>query len=91
MQNEEEKTFDPNFWKDSKEAEKVMKSIRVKKKWVEDYNNAKSLFDDLDVIYEFNKEGEATDKEYIPPCYSISLGDILSNFHNRLITSGSRK
>ena len=40
-----------------------MKSIRVKKKWVEDYNNAKSLFDDLEVIYEFNKEGEATDKE----------------------------
>ena len=40
-----------------------MKSIRVKKKWVEDYNNAKSLFDDLEVIYEFNKEREATDKE----------------------------
>ncbi len=40
-----------------------MKSIRVKKKWVKDYNNAKSLFEDLEVIYEFNKEGEATDKE----------------------------
>ena len=37
-----------------------MKSIREKKKWVEDYNNAKSLIDDLEVIYEFYKEDEAT-------------------------------
>ena len=37
-----------------------MKSIREKKKWVEDYNNAKNLVEDLEVIYEFYKEKEAT-------------------------------
>jgi len=40
-----------------------MKEIRVKKKWVKDYNTAKSLVEDLEVLYEFNKEGESTDKE----------------------------
>jgi peptide chain release factor 2 len=34
-----------------------MKSLRVKKKWVEDYNNSVSLLEDLEVLYEFYKEG----------------------------------
>jgi len=58
--NEEEQTFDPNFWNDSKKAESVMRSIREKKSWVNDFNNAKTLFEDLEVIYEFYKEEEAT-------------------------------
>lgn len=37
-----------------------MKSLRVTKKWVEDYNKAKSLTEDLEVLYEFYKEGDAT-------------------------------
>ena len=40
-----------------------MKEIRVKKKWVKDYNTVRSLVEDLEVLYEFNKEGESTDKE----------------------------
>ncbi|WP_250436717.1 peptide chain release factor 2 [Hanstruepera flava] len=60
IQNEEEQTFDPNFWNDSKAAESVMQSLRSKKKWVEDYNEAKVLVEDLEVIYEFFKEGEST-------------------------------
>ncbi|WP_338733732.1 peptide chain release factor 2 [Mangrovimonas cancribranchiae] len=60
IQNEEEQTFDPNFWNDSQAAEKIMKSLRTKKKWVEDYNSSKTLVEDLEVIYEFYKEEEAT-------------------------------
>ena len=37
-----------------------MKSIREKKKWIEDYNTVKSLIEDVEVIYEFYKEDEAT-------------------------------
>lgn len=37
-----------------------MRSIREKKSWVKDFNSAKSLFEDLEVIYEFYKEDEAT-------------------------------
>lgn len=37
-----------------------MKSLRVKKKWVEDYKTLKSQIEDLEVLYEFYKEGEST-------------------------------
>jgi peptide chain release factor 2 len=40
-----------------------MKEIRVTKAWVKDYNTAKNLVDELEILYEFNKEGEYTDKE----------------------------
>ncbi len=37
-----------------------MKSLRVKKKWVQDFKEAKTLVEDLEVIYEFFKEEEAS-------------------------------
>ena len=37
-----------------------MKSLREKKSWIQDYNASKTLIDDLEVIYEFFKEGEAS-------------------------------
>lgn len=40
-----------------------MKTLRVKKKWVKDYNTGKNLVDDLQVLYEFFKEGESTAEE----------------------------
>jgi len=63
ISNEEEKTANPDFWNDPKEAESLMKSLRFKKKWVEDYNKALSLDEDLQVLYEFFKEGEVDENE----------------------------
>ncbi|WP_143034126.1 peptide chain release factor 2 [Bizionia paragorgiae] len=63
INNEEEQTFDPDFWNDSKAAEIIMKSLRTKKQWVQDYNTSKSLVEDLEVLYDFYKEDEATLKE----------------------------
>jgi peptide chain release factor 2 len=37
-----------------------MKSLREKKSWVDDYKSGKTLVEDLEVIYEFYKEDEAT-------------------------------
>lgn len=56
----EEKTLAPGFWDNSQAAELLLKEINSKKKWVEGYENAVSLFDDLEVIFEFHKEGEAS-------------------------------
>ena len=61
--NEEEKTFDPNFWNNPKEAEIVMKQLRVQKKWVSDYNKASNLIDELQVLIEFYNEGEIDETE----------------------------
>jgi len=58
--NDDEKTFDPNFWNKPKEAELFMKELRTKKKWVTDFQKAESLTDDADILYEFFKEGEGT-------------------------------
>ena len=61
--NEEEKTANPSFWNNPKEAEIVMKELRFKKKWVEDYRKIISLNEDLNVLYEFYKEGEIDETE----------------------------
>ncbi len=58
ISNEEEQTVDPNFWNNPKEAEMLMKSLRFKKKWLEDYLTSVSLDEDLQVLFDFYKEGE---------------------------------
>ena len=40
-----------------------MKSIQSKKKWISDYEKAKEHLDELQVLYEFYKEKEATEAE----------------------------
>ena len=63
ISNEEEKTFAPDFWNNAKEAELIVQNLRSKKKWVEDYNKAVQLTDELQLAYEFYKEGELSEKE----------------------------
>ena len=63
--NEEEKTTNPDFWNDPKAAEVIMKELRFKKKWVEDYNTIIRRNEDLNVFYEFYKEDEAEEKEVV--------------------------
>jgi len=63
ISNEEELTANPAFWNNPKEAEIVMRNLRFKKKWVEDFNAILNNFDELTVLLDFYAEGEATDKE----------------------------
>ncbi|MDP5201627.1 peptide chain release factor 2 [Flavobacterium sp. DG2-3] len=61
--NEEEKTFAPDFWNNPKEAELIVKNLRNKKKWIEDYDKAATLTEELQLAYDFYKEGELTVEE----------------------------
>ncbi|MEN8136960.1 MAG: peptide chain release factor 2 [Bacteroidota bacterium] len=63
ISNEEDKTLAPDFWNDPKKAEVLLKSLRQKKQWVESYNELRSLSEDLSVLIDFVKEGEATEEE----------------------------
>ncbi|MDZ7614888.1 MAG: peptide chain release factor 2 [Flavobacteriaceae bacterium] len=63
VSNEEEKVANPAFWDNAKEAESFMKTLREKKKWVTDYEKAKSLSDDLFILYDFFKEGESSEAD----------------------------
>ncbi|MCD6542967.1 MAG: peptide chain release factor 2 [Flavobacteriaceae bacterium] len=65
ISNEEEKASDPDFWNNPKEAEIAMRSLRGKKKWVNDYMQVKTDGEDLRVLYDFYKENEATEEEVI--------------------------
>jgi len=61
--NEEEQTFAPDFWNNPKKAEAVVKNIRSKKKWVEDYEKGEALNEELQILVEFFKEGDATEHD----------------------------
>ncbi|TXG39789.1 peptide chain release factor 2 [Seonamhaeicola maritimus] len=88
IQNEEEKTFDPNFWDDPKKAEIVMKSLRVKKKWVEDYNLLKTQLEDIEVLYEFYKEGDAEADDVVKQYEATSTFLEDTEFKNMLSDEG---
>ncbi len=55
--------MDPNFWDDPKQAEKVLKELKSHKNWVKQYEEVATHTDDLEVLMEFLKEGEATEGE----------------------------
>jgi peptide chain release factor 2 len=63
LDEEEGKTHDPDFWDDAKKAEVQLKKVSGIKSWIELYNKAKGNIDDLQVLVEFLKSGDATDKE----------------------------
>lgn len=57
---DEKHTLDPGFWDDPKKAEKILKQIRNRKVWTDSYKAAASAVDDVVVLQEFNKSGDAT-------------------------------
>lgn len=63
LSEEELKTQDPEFWNDPKEAEKKMKSIRTLKFWINAYEELEELYGEVEVLYEFIKEGEGEESE----------------------------
>jgi len=67
-----------------------MKVLREKKKWVEDYNKAKSLVEDLEVLFEFYKAEEVSASE-LENQYNKALNIIEHlEFKNMLSEKGDR-
>lgn len=63
VQEAELKTQDPGFWDDPKKAEVHMKSIRGIKFWITSFDGLLELNGDLEVLFEFAKEGEGDEEE----------------------------
>jgi len=86
--NEEEKTLAPDFWNNAKEAEIYIKNLRSKKKWIEDYNKAVEMTDELQLAYEFYKEGELSVEE-LDEQYNLTQNHIEAiEFKNMLSDEG---
>ena len=55
--------LNPNFWDDPKRAEGIMKELKSHKNWLGQYEKVATAVEDLEVLYEFLKEGEGTEEE----------------------------
>ena len=69
------RTQAPDFWNDAKQAEKVMKQVRELKGWIEGCEAVSRSVDDLNVLFDFAKEGEATERRGgYPLCRNPAIG-----------------
>ena len=63
ISNKEEKTLSPDFWNNPEDAELFMRKLQSQKKWVIDFNIIQDKLEDLEVLLEFIKDGEANQDE----------------------------
>ena len=63
ISNKEEKTLSPDFWNNPEDAESFMRKLQSQKKWVIDFNIIQDKLEDLEVLLEFIKDGEANQDE----------------------------
>ena len=88
ISNDEEKTLSPEFWDKPKDAEIFMKQLRSKKKWVNDYEEIFSRFEDIQVLMEFAKEDPDSEKE-LDEAFPVLLEKIEDlEFKNMLSNEG---
>ena len=67
-----------------------MQQLRSKKKWVEDYKAAETLVGDLEVLFEFYKEGDATSEEISNQFHDTRSHIENLEFKNMLSEEGDR-
>ncbi len=70
-------TLSPSFWNDPKRAESIQKKLGITKKWVDEYAALAREVDDLEGLYEFQKEGLTTPEEVDAQCAKVT--DILAD------------
>ncbi|MBC8045905.1 MAG: peptide chain release factor 2 [Fimbriimonadaceae bacterium] len=63
VSEDEQITQQPGFWDDPKNAETVLKRIKVNNLFVNQYEKAQTAVEDLSVLYEFYNANEATEEE----------------------------
>ncbi len=81
IQEEEEISHGPTFWDNPKEAEKLLKGIKLKKVWTDAFLNLQSQMDDLDVVAELGgteEEVEAQAKILIKTLDALEYKRMLS-------------
>lgn len=54
---------DPSLWNDPEKAEALLKELKDHKAWVARYDELRDLLDELEILVEFQKSGEATEAE----------------------------
>ncbi len=63
IEDKEQIAADPNLWNDPAYAEKIMKELKLHKHWVEQYRQAEEKISEVEILQEFQAEGEASEEE----------------------------
>lgn len=63
IEEAELKTQAPDFWNNPKAAENQLKNIAALKSWTNSFNSVNSTIDDLQLLFDFQKSGEAKENE----------------------------
>ncbi|MEG1749306.1 MAG: peptide chain release factor 2 [Tannerellaceae bacterium] len=75
LEEEELRTQDPSFWEDAKRAEVQMRKVRELKKWIELYNEVRGNADELNLAFEYLKEGILTEEE-VDAAYNVAFAQV---------------
>ena len=65
MEDLQSHTVIKGFWGDPKRAESIQRKIGLSKKWLDDYADIAREVDDLEGLYEFQKEDLATEADVV--------------------------
>ncbi len=63
IEEKQQLTLNPDFWNNPDEAESVLKTLKSHKNWVEQYQKVENAVEETEVMYEFYREGEATEED----------------------------
>jgi peptide chain release factor 2 len=81
----------PGLWNDQKKAEELLRSIAALKSWTVDFDKINTALEDLNVLYEFYREGEATEddvdnqyKKCLSMIEDIEVRNMLQNEEDQL-------
>ena len=72
IEEEQQRTHDPDFWNKPKAAEEQLKKVARLKNWVEGYKAVETAVEDLSVLSEFLEAGESSEQE-VEDQYKIAL------------------
>jgi peptide chain release factor 2 len=75
LENDRALTLSPGFWDDNARATGVLKEIKINKYWTEFYSKVSAEVEDLSVLFDFWKEGEAAEEE-VDTAYDNGIKDI---------------
>ncbi|MEY8707259.1 peptide chain release factor 2 [Bacteroides faecichinchillae] len=75
VEEEQLRTQAPGFWDDQKKAEAQMKLVKDLQKWIEGYNEVKTLADELALAFDFYKE-ELVTEEDVDVAYAKAIEEV---------------
>lgn len=91
LQNEEEKTLEPDFWNDRERAENQLRKVASIKSWVQDFDSVSKLVEDLQLMPDFVREGLSSEQELdelyaqtLEAVEKLELRNMLRNDEDRL-------